>query len=107
MAETARDRVDDLPALRAAYASFLASGRILLTGHSHQAWPDVARDALAEAFDDAARFVDDKWDAAVLPRVQAVGERVLARMGFDPGDAIAFGRSTHELVFRLLTCLPL
>ncbi len=103
------DRVDDLPALRAAYGRFLGghAGRVLLTGHSHQAWPDVARDALVEAFDDAARFVDDKWDEAVFPRVQAVGEAVLDRMGFDRGDAVAFGRSTHELVYRLLTCLPL
>jgi len=100
------DCVDDLPAFRAAYASFLASGRVLLTGHSHQAWPDVARDALVASFDDAARLVDDKWDQAIFPRVKAVGEGVLARMGFDPGDAIAFGKSTHELVFRLLTCLP-
>src|SRR5579862_3028138 len=105
------DRVPDLPALRAAYSRFLGGHdgghRILLTGHSHQAWPDVARDALVEAFDDAARYADDKWDEAVFPHAKAVGEGVLARMGFDPGDAIAFGRSTHELVFRLLTCLPL
>jgi selenocysteine lyase/cysteine desulfurase len=104
---TALDRVDDLPALRAAYSRFLASGRVLLTGHSHQAWPDVARDAMLEAFDDAARFVDDQWDEAVFPRVQAVGEAVLDRFGFARGDGIAFGRSTHELVFRLLSCLPL
>jgi selenocysteine lyase/cysteine desulfurase len=98
--------VPDLAALRAAYASFLASGRVLLTGHSHQAWPDVARDALVASFDDAARLVDDKWSEAIFPKMQAVGEGVLARMGFDSGDAIAFGKSTHELVFRLLTCLP-
>jgi selenocysteine lyase/cysteine desulfurase len=124
---TAEDRVTDLPALRAAYSHFLGSqvgghprtvdqvgghphtpgGRILLTGHSHQAWPDVAREALLASFDDAARFVDDKWEEAVFPRMKAVGEGVLGRMGFDAGDAIAFGKSTHELVYRLLTCLPL
>lgn len=104
---TAPDRVADLPAFRAAYSRFLASGRVLLTGHSHQAWPDVARDALARSFDDAARYVDDKWSEAVFPKMEAVGRGVLDRMGFDPGDAIAFGKSTHELVYRLLTCLPL
>lgn len=104
----------DRGALRAAYSRFLApppgqseAGRILLTGHSHQAWPDVARDALAACFDDAAAHCDDKWEAAVFPKVEAVGEAVLARMGLARGDAIAFGRSTHELVFRLITCLPL
>jgi kynureninase len=101
------DCVDDLPALRAAYARFLGGGRVLLTGHSHQAWPDVAREALAQSFDDAARFVDDKWGEAVFPAMQAVGEGVLTRLGFDRGDAIAFGKSTHELGYRLLSCLPL
>jgi selenocysteine lyase/cysteine desulfurase len=28
-------------------------------------------------------------------------------MGFDPSDAIAFGKSTHELVYRLITSLSL
>src|SRR5262245_30295794 len=99
--------VPDLPALRAAYKSFLPEGRILLTGHSHQAWPDVARDALIRLFDDAARLVDDKWSEAVFPKCEAVGRGILSRMGFDPGDPITLGKSTHELVFRLLSCLPL
>ena len=98
----------DLEALRAAYGRFLAQeGRVLLTGHSHQAWPDAVRDALVASFDDAARLCDDKWDGAVFPKVTAVGEAVLERMGFPRGDAIAFGRSTHELGMRLLSCLPI
>lgn len=98
----------DLASFRAAYSRFLASpeaaGRVLLTGHSHQAWPDAARDALALCFDDAARLVDDKWGGAVFPRIDAVGRKILGRMGFDEGDPLAFGKSTHELVFRLMTC---
>ena len=49
--------------LRDAYARFLEKndGRILLSGHSHQAWPDVARAAQLAVFDDAAELVDDKW----------------------------------------------
>jgi selenocysteine lyase/cysteine desulfurase len=93
-------------ALRAAYGRFLAPGKILLTGHSHQAWPDAVRDALVRCFDDAAAFADDKWSAVVMPKVEAVGAGVLERMGFDRGDPIAFGKSTHELVYRLITCLP-
>jgi len=107
MESASADTVLDLATLRAAYARFLVEDRILLTGHSHQAWPDVVRDALVLAFDDAARFVDDKWEAAVFPRVEAVGAAILERLGFDRDDAIAFGRSTHELVFRLLSCLEL
>jgi selenocysteine lyase/cysteine desulfurase len=100
------DEALDLAAFRAAYGRFLAGGRVLLTGHSHQAWPDVAREAMDVAFDEAARCVDDKWSESIFPRIDAVGRGILARLGFDPGDAIAFGKSTHELVTRLLTCFP-
>jgi selenocysteine lyase/cysteine desulfurase len=98
----------DLDRLRSAYAAFLGEhpGRVLLTGHSHQAWPDVARRAMAEYFDDSARLVDDKWGDAVFPRLERVGRGVLERLGFATSDAVAFGRSTHELVYRLLSCLP-
>ncbi len=100
-------RVRDLGALRATYGRFLEGDRILLTGHSHQAWPDVAREAMIEAFDDAARLVDDKWYRAVFPKMEAVGRGILGRLGFDEGDPVAFGKSTHELVTRLLSCFPL
>jgi kynureninase len=107
MTSASFDVVPDLPALRAAYSRFLLPGRILLTGHSHQAWPDVAREALIRSFDDAAALVDDKWEVVVFPKIEAVGAAILERMGFDRGDAIAFGKSTHELVFRLLSSLRL
>lgn len=92
--------------LRPAYSAFLREGRILLTGHSHQAWPDVAAEAQRRLFDDAAAFVDDKWDRAVAPVLERVARGVSTRLGYGARQEIAFGRSTHELVFRLLTCFP-
>ncbi|RYE86883.1 MAG: hypothetical protein EOO75_15180, partial [Myxococcales bacterium] len=94
----------DLDALRGAYRHFLRPDRILLTGHSHQAWPDVARDAGARAFDDAARLVDDKWGEAVFPLIERVQRRIVARMDLPDGSELAFGSNTHELTFRLLSC---
>ena len=97
----------DQSSLRAAYSRFLASDRVLFTGHSHQAWPDEVREAMLRFFDDSAALVDDKWSGAIFPKAEAVGKAILERMGFPPDDPIAFGKSTHELVFRLLTCLPI
>lgn len=94
-------------AFRAAYSRFVTDQRILLSGHSHQAWPDVARDAMVEAFDDAARFIDDKWGEAIFPKMKFVGSGILARLGLAETDAITFGKSTHELVTRLLSCFPI
>ena len=90
--------------LRSSFGRFLAADRILLTGHSHQAWPDVARDAQVAVFDDAARLCDDKW-GAIFEKQGRVGRRILTRMELSEDDPIAFGESTHQLVFRLLSCL--
>ena len=54
------------------YRRFGVAERLLLTGHSHQAWPDRGFDAQAQAWLDAARFVDDKWEHAA-PRPAEAG----------------------------------
>ena len=46
------------------YSAFRVSERLLLTGHSHQAWPDVGREGVVEAWDDAALHADEKWGRA-------------------------------------------
>ncbi len=92
-------------ALRPFYSRFLSGERVLLTGHSHQAWPDVAREGLLQSFDDAALHVDDKWDAA-LAAADAVRAAVATRIGADKSE-IALGQSTHELVARFLSALDL
>jgi kynureninase len=92
-------------ALAAHYRHFRVTERLLLTGHSHQAWPDVGLEAQQRAWLDAAQYVDDKWEHAF-----AMADRV--RRGFaglldDPDGAVALGVNTHELVVRWLSALPL
>jgi kynureninase len=91
-------------ALAPHYSAFRVGERLLLTGHSHQAWPDVAREGQLEAFEDAARHVDEKWERAFTK-----AERV--REGFrqllDDDAPIALAQNTHELVTRFLSALDL
>jgi selenocysteine lyase/cysteine desulfurase len=91
--------------LAAHYSRFRVAERLLLSGHSHQAWPDVAAEGLAEAFEDAAREVDGKWDAAFAKadEVRAGFRRFLG----DPRAELALGASTHDLVIRLLSAFDL
>jgi len=93
--------------LAAHYRAFAVDrpGRLLLTGHSHQAWPDVARAGMLEAFDDAAEAVDEKWQRA-LAKADEVRAGFAALLG-NPGGQIALGASTHELVLRFLSALAL
>jgi kynureninase len=91
--------------LAAHYTRFRVTERILLTGHSHQAWPDVAFEAQQRAWLDAAELVDDKWERA-FERAERV--RVgFARLLGDVPENIALGQNTHELVTRWLSALPL
>jgi len=97
--------VIDPAALVRHYSRFRVSERVLLTGHSHQAWPNVAFDGQVDAWTDAATYVDDKWERAF-----AVAQEV--RAGFagllgDDAGRIALGASTHELLIRFLSGLPL
>ena len=81
------------------------SERLLLTGHSHQAWPDRGFDGQRQAWLDAARYVDDKWEHAF-----AKAERVrrgFARLLEDATGSIALGASTHDLVVKFISGLPL
>jgi kynureninase len=85
------------------YSRFRVGERILLTGHSHQAWPDVAFAAHERAWLDAAELVDDKWSRAfeVAEEVRSGWRRLLN----DADADIALGQNTHELVVRLLSAV--
>ncbi|MEU3624390.1 kynureninase [Amycolatopsis coloradensis] len=95
----------DPNALAEHYTEFGVADRILLTGHSHQAWPDVAREGLLEAFADAAEEVDTKWERA-FAKADEMRAGFRALLG-DPHGGIALGASTHDLVIRFLSAMDL
>ena len=87
------------------YSRFRVGERLLLTGHSHQAWPDAGLEAQQRAWLDAAELVDGKWERA---SIKAAAVRAgFARLIGDSPDNIALGQNTHELVTRWLSALPL
>lgn len=92
-------------ALAAHYTRFDVANRLLLTGHSHQAWPDVAFEGQKQAWLDAASMADGKW-GAVAKRVERVSEGYRALMGGCSGD-LTLDTNTHTLVVRFLSALPL
>lgn len=99
-----RGRVD-AQTLASYYSRFRVRQRVLLTGHSHQAWPDVGFEGQQQAWRDAAELVDDKWDRA-FAKADRVREGFRSILG-DPDGRYALGANTHELVVRFLSALPL
>ncbi len=66
----------------------------------------MAEEGLHEAFEDAARHVDDKWSAA-FERAEVLRGYVAEQLVGASPDEIALGQSTHELVSRFLSALDL
>jgi selenocysteine lyase/cysteine desulfurase len=90
------------------YSRFLGAspGRLHFAAHSHHPWPDVTRDAQIEAWDDAARLADLKWDR-ILGTVTKEAQSHIARiLDLPAAEQVAFAPNTHEFVARLLSCFP-
>ncbi|MEI7484410.1 MAG: kynureninase [Ignavibacteriota bacterium] len=95
----------DVNPLSEYYKDFKVTERILLTGHSHQAQPDCAKEGVLKCWKDASSLADDKWG-----KVFEVADSVrtsLARLMDDDKDNIVFGQNTHDLILRFLSALDL
>ncbi len=92
-------------ALSRHYTAFRVSERLLFTGHSHQAWPDVGLAGQQQAWVDASRFVDGKWDA-VQEKVDRVAAGYRTLLG-DADGSVTLDANTHALVVRFLSALDL
>jgi kynureninase len=102
---TAADLYRSPNGLAAHYRRFRVGERLLLTGHSHQAWPDCGQAGQQQAWLDAAEYLDHKWERA-FAKAELV-RRGFARLLDDPDGHIALGSSSHEMVVRFLSALPL
>ena len=98
--------VGDSNSLSPFYSRFRVGTRILLTGHSHQAWPDAGYIAQQKAWLDAAEYVDDKWDLA-FEKAEIVKRFFACLMGDAYDDNYTLGANTHELLVRFLSALDL
>jgi kynureninase len=80
--------------------------RIHFAAHSHHLWPDVSFDAHLEAWNDAARLADNKWNRVFGEVIPEATKHIAKRLGLASGDTICFAPNTHELLVRVLSCLP-
>ncbi len=87
------------------YSRFNVANRLLFTGHSHQAWPDVAREGQTEYFDVCARDVDNKWGAAF--EKTEILRNYLRDFYDDPDGFYCREESTHVLFVSWMSSLDL
>jgi selenocysteine lyase/cysteine desulfurase len=95
------------PVPGAGFSRFLDADpdRLHVAAHSHHPWPDVSFDGQQQAWHDAARLIDRKWDLVfntVLPETQG---HVAARLGLPDATTVVIAPNTHELLMRILSCM--
>ena len=80
--------------------------RLHFAAHSHHLWPDASFEGQVEAWNDAARLADRKWDRVmeeVWPEAQG---HVARELGTGVPDAVVFSSNTHDFLIRLVTAAP-
>ena len=80
--------------------------RLHFAAHSHHLWPDASFDGQMQAWNDAARLADRKWDK-VMEEVWTEAQGHVAReLGTGNPDAVVFSSNTHDFLIRLITAAP-
>ena len=87
------------------YSHFNVANRLLFTGHSHQAWPDVALEGQTEYFHASAELVDKKWDVAF--EKTEILRSYLREYYDDPEGLYCREESTHFLFVSLMSAWDL
>ena len=75
--------------------------RLHFAAHSHHLWPDASFEGHMQAWNDAARLADRKWDKVMDEVWPAAQAEVAAELGTGRPAAIVFASNTHELLVRL------
>ena len=81
-------------------------GRLHFAAHSHHLWPDASFEGQAEAWNDAARLADRKWDKVMGELWPAAQAEVAAELGTGSPDDIVLAPNTHDFLIRLVTGAP-
>lgn len=84
-----------------------APGRLHFAAHSHHLWPDASWLGQAEAWNDAARLADRKWDKVFDEVVPEAQRHIAAELNLPDPATIAFAPNTHELLVRIVSALPM
>ncbi|WP_230533150.1 aminotransferase class V-fold PLP-dependent enzyme [Microvirga roseola] len=94
--------------LRSHFSRFLNSepDRLHFAAHSHHPWPNVTREAHVQAWDDAARLMDDKWEHMLGPVFEEFRTHVARHLNLPDPSTIAVAPNTHEFLKRILSCFP-
>lgn len=81
----------------------LAPSRLHFAAHSHHLWPNASFEGQAEAWDEANRHADRKWDRVfgeVVPEAQA---HIAVELNLSDPESVVFAPNTHDFLLRIFS----
>jgi kynureninase len=92
--------------LSAGGAALAQPERIHLAAHSHYLWPNASFEGQVQAWEDAARLADRKWDH-IFSKVWPAAQQHIARtLHLSDPRTITFSANTHDFLVRIVLSLP-
>jgi selenocysteine lyase/cysteine desulfurase len=82
-------------------------GRLHFAAHSHHLWPDCTEAAHNQAWLDASRLHDEKWQHVFGEILPATQKHIARLLQLPNPETICFAPNTHEFVVRLHSALDM
>ena len=79
--------------------------RLHFAAHSHHLWPDASFDGHVQAWIEANRFADRKWDPIFEKVVPEAQRHVAAELNLPSPDTVVFAPNTHDFLLRIFSGL--
>ncbi|WP_332678061.1 kynureninase/PvdN C-terminal domain-containing protein [Brevundimonas sp.] len=79
--------------------------RLHFAAHSHHLWPDASFDGQVQAWVEANRFADRKWDLIFGEVVPAAQAEVARELNLPDPNTVVFAPNTHDLLLRVVSGL--
>ncbi|MEP7349210.1 MAG: class V aminotransferase [Sphingorhabdus sp.] len=83
-----------------------AHDRLHFAAHSHHLWPDASHDGQMQAWTDAARFADQKWDRVMGPIWSEAQDYIAQELQLPDPATITFAPNTHDFLVRIVSAIP-
>jgi len=80
-----------------------APHRLHMAAHSHHLWPDASHAGQLQAWEDAARLADRKWERVMGEIWPAAAAEIAGELGLPDPATICFAPNTHELLVRIVS----
>lgn len=79
--------------------------RLHFAAHSHHLWPDASFDGHMEAWSDAARLADHKWDRIMGPVLEEAQDHIARELNLRSGESVCFSPNTHDFLIRIFSAI--